>query len=98
MAHEAATSSLADPLVQTCAVHLVRHSLSFVSHKERKAVAADLKTIYQAATETEALQALEKFQVKWDKKYPIISRSWRAEWARGRPRLARPAEARRGGA
>jgi putative transposase len=48
--------------VQTCVVHLVRRSLNFVGDKDRKAVVGDLKTIYQAATETEALQALEKFQ------------------------------------
>jgi len=81
--------------VQTCVVHLVRHSLSFVGHKERKAVASDLTTIYQAAIETEALEALEKFQVKWDKKYLVISRSWRANWARGKPMFELPAEIRR---
>src|SRR5262249_62309205 len=91
---EATDSVSPRPTVQTCAVHLVRHSLSFVSHKERKAVAADLKTIYQAATETEALQALEKFQIKWDKKYPVISRSWRANWARVKPMFELPAEIR----
>jgi len=44
--------------VQLCIVHMVRNSLSYVSYKDRKAVAADLKTIYTAATETEAEQAL----------------------------------------
>lgn len=92
---EAIESVFPRTTVQTCAVHLVRHSLSFVSHKERKAVAADLKTIYQAATETEALQALEKFQIKWDKKYPVISRSWRANWARVKPMFELPADIRR---
>jgi transposase-like protein len=92
---EAIESVFPQTTVQTCAVHLVRHSLSFVGHKERKAVAADLKAIYQAATETEALQALEKFQIKWDKKYPVISRSWRANWARVKPMFELPAEIRR---
>lgn len=92
---EAIESVFPRTTVQTCAVHLGRHSLSFVSHKERKAVAADLKTIYQAATETEALQALEKFQIKWDKKYPVISRSWRANWARVKPMFELPADIRR---
>jgi putative transposase len=92
---EAIESVFPRATVQTCAVHLVRHSLSFVGHKERKAVAADLKTIYQAATETEALQELEKFQIKWDKKYPIISRSWRANWARVKPMFELPADIRR---
>ena len=92
---EAIESVFPKTTVQTCVVHLVRHSLSFVSDKERKAVAADLKTIYQAATETEALQSLEKFQIKWDKKYPVISRSWRANWGRVKPMFELPAEIRR---
>jgi len=92
---EAIESVFPKATVQTCVVHLVRHSLSFVSHKERKAVAADLKTVYQAATETEALQAIEKFQIKWDKKYPVISRSWRANWARVKPMFELPEEIRR---
>jgi len=64
--------------VQTCVVHLVRHSLSFVSEKDRKELAADLKRIYQAVSEAEALKALEEFQVAWDRKYPVIAKSWRA--------------------
>ena len=74
---EAVTSFFPRTTVQTCVVHLVRRRLSFVGHKERKAVATDLKPIYQAATETAALQALEQFQLKWEKRYPMIARSWR---------------------
>lgn len=66
--------------VQLCLVHMVRHSLSYVGWKERKAVAADLKCIYRAATEAEAEQALRDFEVKWDRKYPSISKSWRTHW------------------
>jgi putative transposase len=62
--------------VQLCIVHLVRNSLSYVSYKDRKAVAADLKTIYQATTEAEAEQALTVFAQRWDKQYPTISKSW----------------------
>lgn len=80
--------------IQTCVVHLVRHSLSFVADKERKAVAADLKRIYQAVTETEALQALDRFQTQWDKKYPLIAKSWRANWNRVKPMFELPAEIR----
>ncbi|MFN7949481.1 MAG: IS256 family transposase [Blastocatellia bacterium] len=92
---EAIESVFPNTTVQTCVVHLVRHSLSFVSDKERKAVAADLRTIYQAATETEALQALAEFQIKWDRKYPVISRSWRANWSRVKPMFELPEEIRR---
>lgn len=53
--------------VQLCIVHLVRNSLAYVSYKDRKAVAADLKTIYTAATEAEADQQLVAFAEQWDK-------------------------------
>ena len=52
--------------VQLCIVHLVRNSLNYVSWKERKAVAADLKPIYGAATSDDAWQRLEVFAEKWD--------------------------------
>jgi len=66
--------------VQLCLVHMVRHSLSYVGWKERRAVAGDLKEIYRAATLAEAEVALERFGAKWDGKYPSISKSWRAHW------------------
>lgn len=56
--------------VQLCIVHMVRNSLSYVSYKHRKAVAADLKLIYTATTEAEAEQQLVSFADKWDKQYP----------------------------
>src|SRR5688572_24817556 len=66
--------------VQLCLVHMVRHSLNYVGWKERKAVAGDLKGIYRAATEAQAAEALRAFGVKWDAKYPSISKSWVANW------------------
>jgi len=66
--------------VQLCLVHMVRQSLSYVGWKERKEVAGDLKRIYRAATEAEAEQALRDFEIKWDRKYPSISKSWRTHW------------------
>ena len=80
--------------IQTCVVPLVRHSLRFVHDKERTAVAADLKTIYQALTEAEALQALERFQSQWARKSPVIAKSWRANWQRVKPMFELPAEIR----
>lgn len=67
--------------VQLCIVHMVRNSLKFVSWKDKKAVVADLKQIYQSATEQEAALGLEKFTARWDSQYPSISRSWRDRWA-----------------
>ena len=66
--------------IQLCIVHMVRNSMKFVPWKNYKAVAADLKKIYQSATEEEALLALDQFSETWDEKYPQITRSWRAHW------------------
>jgi transposase-like protein len=66
--------------IQLCIVHMVRNSMKFVPWKDYKPVAADLKQIYQSATEEEALLALEQFSETWDEKYPQISRSWRSHW------------------
>jgi len=81
--------------VQLCLVHMVRNSLSYVGWKERKAVAADLKAIYRAATALEAEQALGLFEKKWDRKYPSISKSWRTHWPELITFLKYPAEIRK---
>lgn len=81
--------------VQLCIVHLVRNSLNYVSDKDRKAVAADLKTIYTAATETEAEQALVDFTEAWDKQYPTLSKSWSNHWNQVIPFLAFPPDIRK---
>lgn len=67
--------------VQLCIVHLVRNSLRYVSWKDYKAVTADLKSIYQSATEQEASLELERFAEKWEAKYPQIAKSWQTHWA-----------------
>ena len=81
--------------VQLCLVHLVRFSLAYVSYKERKAVATDLKLIYRAATAGEADQHLAAFAQKWDARYPSIAKSWRVNWARIVPMFGFPEEIRR---
>ena len=65
---------------QLCIVHQIRNSLKYVSYKDRKLVSKDLKSIYRAATEEEALDALGSFEEKWDKKYPQIGKSWHSNW------------------
>jgi putative transposase len=81
--------------VQLCIVHMVRNCLSYVSYKDRKAVATDLKLIYTSATEAEAEQQLGAFAEKWDKQYPTISRSWMNHWQPIIPFFAFPSEIRR---
>lgn len=66
--------------IQLCIVHMVRNSVKYVPWKDYKPVTADLKKVYQSATEDEALLALDQFAQNWDGKYPQISRSWRAHW------------------
>lgn len=81
--------------VQLCLVHLVRLSLAYVSYKDRKAVATDLKLIYRAATIAEAEEQLATFGAKWDVRYPSIAKSWRTNWARVVPMFGFPDEIRR---
>ena len=66
--------------VQLCIVHLVRASLKYVSWKERKQVAADLKPIYRAATELEAEMNLDSFITTWGGKYKAIGKLWKENW------------------
>jgi putative transposase len=65
---------------QLCIVHQIRNSLKYVSYKDRKELAGDLKPIYTATTEEEAHLALESFEIKWNKQYPQIAKSWYAHW------------------
>ena len=82
-------------LVQLCIVHLTRASLNFVNWKDRKAVAADLKAIYRAATAEQAGQELEAFSKKWQQRYPTIAPLWARNWERVTPFFAFPAEIRK---
>lgn len=81
--------------VQLCIVHMVRYSLNYVSWKLRKEVAADLRTIYTAATVEEAGQRLDEFEAKWGQDYPSIVKSWRGNWARIIPFFDYPPEIRK---
>ena len=81
--------------VQLCIVHMVRHSLNYVTWKLRKEVAADLRAIYTAAREDEAEQRLAEFEEKWNQAYPSISQSWRRNWPRIIPFFDYPPEIRK---
>jgi len=81
--------------VQLCLVHLVRHSLFYVSHRDRKDVANDLKLIYQASTLEEADRQLDEFADKWNAAYPIIVKSWRSNWTRITPMFSFAPEIRK---
>lgn len=81
--------------VQLCIVHMVRYSLNFVSWKLRKVVAADLRTIYTAATVDEAAMRLAQFEEKWGAEFPSIVLSWQRNWARIVPFFDYPADIRK---
>ena len=92
---DAINAAFPETEVQTCIVHLVRHSLNFCGWKDRKAVAKDLKRIYQAADDTKAEQALADFEAEWGDKYPSIAPSWRRAWQEVIPFFAFPPEVRK---
>lgn len=69
-----------DTQIQLCIVHMIRHSLKYVSWKQRKEMATDLKTIYRASNVDEAKANLDIFANKWDKTHPSVSKSWRNNW------------------
>ena len=66
--------------VQRCVIHQIRASTRYVSYKDVKQFTADLKPIYKAPTEEAALFALDEFEAKWNSKYPLGVKSWRANW------------------
>ena len=92
---EAITTAYPKTQVQLCIVHLVRASLNYVSWKQRRAVAADLRAIYTAATAEQAEVELEAFARKWDGTHPTISQIWRRNWAYVTPFFGFPGEIRK---
>lgn len=93
---EAILAVFPEATVQTCIVHLLRQSLDFVAYKDRKAVAAALKAIYQAVDATAAEAALATFEAgPWGQKYPAIGQSWRRAWTEVVPFYAFSVEIRR---
>lgn len=92
---EAIKAVFPETTVQTCIVHMIRNSLRFVNPEDQRAVMTDLRPIYQAVTEAEALNALDAFGVTWDAKYPSISRSWLENWEKVKPFFAFEADIRR---
>jgi len=81
--------------VQLCIVHLVRASLNYVSWKQRKRVASDLRRIYSAPTAEAAGRELDAFAAQWDATHPTISQIWRRSWTRVTPFFAFSPEIRK---
>ena len=93
---EAVEATWPDATVQTCVVHLIRAATRFVNYKDRKAVAAALKPIYQASDADTALEALLEFEDSTlGKRYPSAVKTFHTAWERFTPFLAFPPELRR---
>jgi putative transposase len=81
--------------VQLCIVHMIRNSVRFVNWKDRKELCSDLKVIYTSPTAQQAETALEAFGQKWDREYPMISKSWRNHWQNVIPFFDYPTDIRK---
>ena len=81
--------------IQRCIIHQIRSSTKFVSYKDIKKLMPDLKTVYQAINEEEALNNLMKFKETWGKTYPSCVKSWEENWDILSTFFAYPAEVRR---
>src|SRR5947199_8789337 len=68
-------------IVQTCIVHLLRNSVKYASKRDWGQIAKDLKPVYTAASEADALDRFADFPGKWAKRYPAIVRLWENAWA-----------------
>ena len=77
---EAIATAFPQTEYQCCVVHQVRNTLKYVSYKDKKEFASDLKSIYLAATETQVMENLDKVTEKWEEKYPNSMSSWYQNW------------------
>ena len=66
--------------VQTCVVHQIRNSIKYIASKDQKAFMVDLKPVYKADNEAQALTELDCLKEKWGNKYPMVIGSWEKNW------------------
>ncbi|MEG2743109.1 MAG: IS256 family transposase [Clostridium sp.] len=66
--------------IQRCIIHQIRSSMKYIPYKDRKAFVSDLKTVYSAVNEENAMNNLMSLKDKWDKKYPNAIKSWEDNW------------------
>ena len=93
---EAINATFPETVVQTCIVHLIRHSMNFASWKDRKHVAKALRDVYRAKDADAGLAALDAFEAgPWGEKYPAIAQSWRRNWEHVSPFFVFPEAVRR---
>lgn len=81
--------------IQLCIIHQIRNSTKYISRKDLKAFVADLKTVYTASDEKQALENLDKIQEKWKKDYSYVFKSWHSNWVELSTMFAYPPEIRK---
>ena len=79
--HEAIISVFPKTDIQRCIVHQIRNSTKYVNWKDRKQFCSDLKAVYTAPNEEDALLNLDKFEEKWGTKYAYAVKSWKINWS-----------------
>jgi transposase-like protein len=92
---EAISAAYPKAQIQRCIIHQIRYSTRYISYKDIKQLMADLKLVYKAVTEEEALENLMAFKEKWGKAYPSCVKSWEDNWDILSTFFAYPPEIRR---
>lgn len=93
---EALAAAFPQTTLQTCIVHLIRHSLAYASWRDRQLLATALKAIYTAPTEETARAALETFEATpLGQRFPTVGHAWRRAWMQVVPFFAFPPAIRR---
>ena len=80
--------------IQSCVVHQIRHTVMFISHKDRDMFCNDLKSVYMASTEQAGLDALEQMKIKWPQ-YIAFLKSWNDRWVELSPFFNYPEQIKR---
>lgn len=91
---EAITTAFPNTVVQTCVVHVIRNAMKFVSHADRKKVAAGMRAIYTAPSLEAAEVAFAGFEADFGERYPGAVDVWRRAWDEFIPFLDYPPELR----
>ena len=77
---EAISSIFPQTIVQSCIVHQVRNTLKYAARKDYRSLVDDMKAIYTCASIAQAEVKLSEFAEKWEEKYPVVVKSWQANW------------------
>jgi putative transposase len=65
-----------ETLTQLCVIHQIRNAMRFMPSKHKSEFMRDMKKIYQAINQQDALTAIDELYKKWVDKYPYSVKSW----------------------